>query len=243
MTGKIVISSLLVVLLFVCGYVFIEIIPSRAWATAQPFRIAYVIRWLGWLVLAGSIVIAMQEKTRNRFLIPIVFAALLTTALIASTMQEQRGAFLFALLAMGYNALGSATLRNAIAIGLLVIIGASPQLTAIQSSEIRQRVPLLSRLMGQTPSIDMGFDTAIDPIAYRAKAHAPPGATFLTPPNWGRFRLVTERAIVVDFKAFPFTDDAMVEWKQRLDACYGPTEATGFAALREMESKLPNPYG
>lgn len=58
---------------------------------------------------------------------------------------------------------------------------------------------------------------------------------FLTPPNFGKFRLTAQRAIVVDFKSFPFQDTAMLEWQQRLFDSYGVPSTTGFAAAAEME--------
>ena len=63
----------------------------------------------------------------------------------------------------------------------------------------------------------------------------PETAVFLTPPMFGRFRLVARRAIVVDFQCFPFQDAAMVEWKRRLRDCYGEVEGVGRAARSKMD--------
>ena len=61
-------------------------------------------------------------------------------------------------------------------------------------------------------------------------------AVFLTPPNFGKLRISAQRAIVVDFKAFPFSDIAMKEWKTRIDSCYGNTNFIGFEALSDLDN-------
>jgi hypothetical protein len=68
-------------------------------------------------------------------------------------------------------------------------------------------------------------------IAEFANRNTPEKALFLTPHNFGFFRLSAERAIVADFKSFPFTDRAMLEWYERIKDCYGspePLNRSGF---------------
>jgi hypothetical protein len=74
-------------------------------------------------------------------------------------------------------------------------------------------------------------------IARLAKASTPKESVFLTPPHLGHFRLIAERAIVVDFKAFPFQNMAMLDWKKRIFDCYGVPETKGWEALKEMKQK------
>jgi hypothetical protein len=68
-------------------------------------------------------------------------------------------------------------------------------------------------------------------IAEFVKQNTRTDAIFLTPHDFGFFRLSAERAIVTDFKSFPFTDRAMLEWYERINNCYGspvPLNRSGF---------------
>jgi hypothetical protein len=65
-------------------------------------------------------------------------------------------------------------------------------------------------------------------------------SVFLVPPNWGQFRLLANRAIIIDFKAFPFTDQGIWEWYQRILRCYGRPKSLGFKMLPELQSHYSN---
>ncbi|MEN1678273.1 MAG: DUF6798 domain-containing protein [Planctomycetota bacterium] len=57
----------------------------------------------------------------------------------------------------------------------------------------------------------------------------PPGCRLIVPPYDGQVRLFSQRAIVVDFKAFPFQDDAILEWYDRCLRLYG--SQSSYSAL------------
>ncbi|HUW57361.1 MAG TPA: DUF6798 domain-containing protein [Planctomycetota bacterium] len=73
-----------------------------------------------------------------------------------------------------------------------------------------------------------------DDVAGYAQEKTPKTAVFLTPPNLDRFLFTARRAIVVGFKAFPFGDEAMLEWRRRIRDCYGEVRGAGFHAEKEM---------
>ena len=61
------VPSLVVLLACLGGYLFVEVWPTRAWMTAQPFRLLFIIKWQGFLVLGwliGSALRAASAPTR-----------------------------------------------------------------------------------------------------------------------------------------------------------------------------------
>jgi hypothetical protein len=63
------------------------------------------------------------------------------------------------------------------------------------------------------------------------RRETPPGTLFVTPPYRDGFHLLARRPEVADFKSNPYTDAAMVEWKQRIEDLAGGGElrCEGFA--------------
>jgi len=71
-------------------------------------------------------------------------------------------------------------------------------------------------------------------VANFARTNTPADAVFYTPPRMGEFRYLADRAIVVDFAAYPFQDLSMREWYRRIADCYGVTPELGFNALPQL---------
>lgn len=65
-------------------------------------------------------------------------------------------------------------------------------------------------------------DESISKLALRFRQHSSKDAIVLVPPSDKRFRFYAERAVVVTFKSFPFTDQGIREWRNRLEALLGP---------------------
>lgn len=55
-------------------------------------------------------------------------------------------------------------------------------------------------------------------VAAWARAHTPATAVFAVPPSWSFFRSAARRAVVVNFKAFPYEDARMLAWLRRMQA-------------------------
>ena len=82
------------------------------------------------------------------------------------------------------------------------------------------------------------FDqSGMDDAARWALENTPDNALFLVPPDQQSFRVKARRAIVVDFKAFAFQDDAMREWLERLRTVVGQDGLKlGYGYSQELRS-------
>lgn len=86
-----------------------------------------------------------------------------------------------------------------------------------------------------------GYPPGIKALALAAKEYTPKESIFLIPPAWElqAFKFHSERSVVVDFKNFPYTQNGIREWKQRMDTVLGhPIDspfniATAYASRTE----------
>ncbi|KAF0111642.1 MAG: hypothetical protein FD147_823 [Chloroflexi bacterium] len=90
---------------------------------------------------------------------------------------------------------------------------------------LKREIPVFSfyKITGET-----------EDMANFAKANTPKDALFLTPPNYGEFRYLADRAIVIDFVAYPFQDKAMLNWHNRMIDIYGEPTLLGFDSFKEL---------
>jgi hypothetical protein len=88
-------------------------------------------------------------------------------------------------------------------------------------------------------NLSLGIESELGPegdeVAAFVRQSTPEDSIFLTPPNWGQFRLLARRAIVVDYEAFPFADLAIAQWYERLITCYGNPAKRGLAMMDELK--------
>lgn len=75
------------------------------------------------------------------------------------------------------------------------------------------------------------FQPELYEIAQYIKTKTPKDARLLTPPMQPELRYLAQRALVVDFKAFPFSATAMKAWQERIFDVYGWTDQQSFAAV------------
>ena len=267
---RVLIPIILVLVLAVGGYVFVELIPSRIWVIAQTFRLFFIVEWLGLIVVAGTIarllygtdrfeqswsgwlifigvgrvqpvimlmghlVQMLRERfsliwTKNKMYFGYGIVSIVIFLLIIGfgSADELLSLFVLINIAFWYVSIRKKWYRNVVPMILLFsIIG----LFAVNRY---YNIPLFSKYLDKwQPIITLSdlkgpeFD-----IARYANINTPMDAVFLTPPSFGHFRIVAERAIVLDFKNF----SQMQKWYERVIDCYGEVKSTGFRGMQEME--------
>lgn len=270
-------AIVVVVLAFAGGYVFVELIPTRAWASAMSARMTFVLKWLGlilfggtaarilegsrefghaamgWLLLIGAgfaqpfvaLWAHVAEGIRGRWeyrLTPAALGAVAGLALLVAlmlladfgssfveTMALAFGlavTFLMLLATRPWRRIGLPILLVVLLVGAVVLTRYVD--VPILSSRLRALQPVMSTADWRGPEAE---------AARWARENTPPDALFLAPPEFGRFRLAARRGLVVDFKSFPWQDEDMLRWKERLDDCYGGTDGLGFDAARRMDAR------
>ena len=195
----IIIVSIIISLLLILGYVFVEIEPTRFFVTLQTFRYLNILKWLS-LILISGLIIRFFEKF-------YLFDRLFTS--------------FYKLKPIYY------ILFISFSVFIAIKVAFKPKLefaTDFNSKYFNPKFTLSDYNNDETD------------IANFIKENTNKNALFLTPPNFGKLRFFAKRAIVIDFKAFPFSDIAMKEWKNRIDNCYGKTDKIGFRALSDLEN-------
>ncbi len=276
-TPTLLIQCAILFVLCLGGYVFVELIPTRLWVSAQTFRLLLIFKFIGlsltggwigsyiekslqnaspdgpgsrhsglkiitflssllspWNLLLVSGIDFIQERTKAAWLRSapasmVVLASSLTIAVIYH--PEARVYFLvpfFSIMALALFYLRprwlGATLISFMCVGLVAPSLWPGKFPITHTASIMPKPA--------TSLKDLTGD--VTDLGHFAHNNTPAGSIFLVDPAMGLFRLTAQRALVVDFKNFPFSDEAMVEWQQRLFDCYGISKSVGFNASNEM---------
>jgi hypothetical protein len=270
---QILFIAVIVLLLCLGGYIFVEIVPTRLWTTAQTFRLLLLIKWLGFVLVGGVVASRLLSQKAPLFQGLLLISALSPIAMGAAHLFQQirdwrelhdhflvkyllpsLSILLVVLLFWLFPPTAGATLLFLSVIAMAIMLACLPRrlfyLLAVIVLTVLIVLGLCHEKLSPVSEIESIIGRPIGPqitfselsgeeieIARLAKASTPKESVFLTPPHLGHFRLIAERAIVVDFKAFPFQNMAMLDWKKRIFDCYGVPEAKGWEALKEMKQK------
>ncbi len=262
-----IILGLSIILLCVGGYIFVEIIPTRLWTTAQPFRLLYFVKWLGLVLIAGNIHTYRVAGWQRLLLLPVManvylmlcsnilltgiektaisnkhrnMAGLLTGSGILLALLWLRPGMhllhwcifmlLILLMANYYSFVPRVLWASLLLITILLFAN-----NTVRSYALQKAVAHVEKVKNYFNLDDRSYFASSEIITY-IRTKTGEDDIFLTPPLWGELRLHARRAIVVDFKAFPFNDMAMLEWYNRMTNCYGETTEKGFAAIGDYNN-------
>jgi hypothetical protein len=258
-------------LFFLAGYLFVEVWPWKPWFIAIPYRSMSFLVWVGMLVIGGSVAQRLVDQSRRGegvFLQASSFNPISAgLAHLAVLFKERRD--LTRPVAVGVAAIALVAgipftqprdlvqfvVVNALAIWFLfgpdrvwaAVAGVAAPLalagalltyqTLVHTEGAIDRVgPEIFPSQVEGPEAD---------IARAARDLTPSDAVILTPPTFGTFRVLSERAIVVDTRDIPYQEDAMAEWMDRIITIYGLPGASGLESQdfgREEYDALDETY-
>lgn len=275
----------LIVLFCLGGYVFVEIIPTRIWTTAQTFRLLIAVKWLGLIYIAGLVANLIKKKEITivgLYLLSINLSGLIGLVslidLLNNLFKEKLPRlnsllslynliilfvfvvlyyftplfdfivlWLFYALIFTISCYNKKILFSFIAAGMFFISVATvdyysdPYRIYNQdfSTEYERSLANINLKSIINPKFEIirvssYFGDSGKEIANFSKNNTPEDSIFLTPVYFGHFRLIAERAIVVDYQSFPFTDKGIIEWYNRIINCYGEYETSGFDLVDEF---------
>ena len=264
-----IIAAIAVLVVCAFSYLFVDMLQSRLYATAQVFRMLFLVKWIGFLfigwavgywferhglvgLIIGFLAILVAGEAHGRALALMVFLG--SIAGFGFFAQNEIRKWLLALLAVigaayFHNDLGYATgtVRALFALGILFLLFLLPlnKRGAMALSGVAAIV-LVAFVLGNRAErwidkeafrSEFAWSDLKGPdmeIARWANANTPDGAIWATPPTFESFRIVAERAIIVDYTSVPFGDLAQREWRDRIETLYGPANGGGFNALNNM---------
>ena len=222
------------------GFVLFGAVAGRWLSTgrpllmAAPFAVLVATGAAQPLVMLGvTLAVLLAERMPIGRRAEIALATVLLVTVAALTLQigarEEAVRAALAGLSIGLLYLAPITLAPAVAIAASLI------LALIAFGWFNRELNLVDRDIFQPTYqwADLKGDDA--DIARWVKANTPPGAVWITPPQFEAFRLLAERPIVVDWTSIPFQEDAMREWRRRIRVVYGDAPGGGFVALQGLE--------
>ena len=239
---------------FVGGYLFVEVWPWKPWFVAIPYRSTSFLMWLGWVVIGGSAARRIFDRSKfgEGFLLQLSCFNTVSSGLahLGSALIEKRSIGRTAAVVGGIVALslGIAFTEWRDLTQFLIINGLAlwfvlgPDRVWAASIGVGAPIALAAGLLTYQSLVHApGPIDRIGPeilpshiegdeadIARAARDLTPADAVILTPARFGSFRVLADRAIVVDMRAIPYQEDAMVEWMDRIVSIYGMPSATGF---------------
>jgi hypothetical protein len=106
----------------------------------------------------------------------------------------------------------------------LWLVPVSVVLLEVFDGPLARRFPGIHDMTVARVSLQTVYKGPLDEMAAWCRDSLPEDAIIIVPPDALRFRVKASRAIVVDFKAIPFTRDGLREWRERIGNLLGDAE-------------------
>lgn len=201
---------ILIGIAIILGWFFTEVIPLKIVTTLQTLRLFNLVKWIFLLLTAQFISQIIASKKLSIRDIPIVLGIVLLILISEVSLLKT-----FVILGLSLTALSLLfNGRKRMVIVYFLVITSS--LLISNTSYFKEINPYQRQYFASFPLADN--KTSINDFIL---SNSSEDAVFLTPHDFGFIRTEAKRAIVVDFKAFPFPESAMKEWYNRIQDCYG----------------------
>lgn len=226
------------------GWFFVEVLPVRTVVILQLYRLSFIGGWLGVMLLCGSFGRTMASGAKADALIAASGILTAGAAFLSQVYLEIRDRWhlpqavlrvaqaallsIVAILAIDFDLL-TAPRFLALACGIVVaFLAGRSRIAVLAAYEVALAIfaaiiivrPHAFAAIRPVFTLSQAAEVFEETDAF-ARHSTQPDALFLTPPDWGSFRLTAERAILVDWKTFSFQDAVMQDWHQRLEAVHG----------------------
>ena len=204
------ILTILLGIAIVVAWIFVELIPSKLVTSMQLLRLLNIGKWIFVLLLANYFTEIIKEKKIH----PKTFVVILCLLLLIFFSEKSWQKVL--LFGVGYAWVLYVLQKKQKVIlftSLFFLTGSILTINLVDIAPIKkyQKNYLSSKFLENDQSLLTTF----------ISRNTPKESLFLTPHTFGFIRTEGQRAIIVDYKAFPFNELAMLEWYQRIGDCYG----------------------
>ena len=192
------------------GWIFVELIPSKLITSLQLLRMLNFGKWLFLLMVANHFAVFIKNKKFNpRTILVISLLGLLSFASDISWQKTFLIAMIYGFVLYVLSKGNRVALFTSIAlfVGFILVINNSDY-SPIKKYEKKYLSPNY-------------LTTNQSKLTEFIRQNTASEAVFLSPHLFGFIRTEAQRAIVADFKAFPFKETAMLEWYHRIEDCYG----------------------
>lgn len=242
------IVTITAILIFcLAGFVFVEIIPTRLGINIWAFRMLFILKWIGTIIIFGAVIdsiINIKDKVtlfiskirislKNKLRINIsefAYAILMTISILvfiivgnftATGLRGLREIILFVMcvsVIIWFICINKIWLRKLTPVVIIILI----HYLLFTKSQLFDFLPnkVLPTINYSSKRTKLHEYEAIK-ISNYIKENTDKNAIFLTPPLFPEFRLSANRAIIVDLRAIPTNEERhMKEWYVRLIDCY-----------------------